>query len=122
MPGGAWEVVAGVARRPSLWATALHQVRLLAVPGWWRSWPPLPAPDPAYVRFRLSTAYGDAAGPLRADDVVSYLSWCRAERAGERTRGRAERAGERAGGGAERAGERAGSAGTSDSGRATLPR
>jgi hypothetical protein len=67
-----------VLRRPSLWGTAIVQIRLLARPGWWRRPPFLPLPAPAYFRFRLETAYGgDSPQLLRAEDVVTYLSWCR---------------------------------------------
>lgn len=78
--GWAWVVGAALAVlvRPSLWATAVRQVFVLAPPGWWRRAPYLPLPDPAYLAFRFRTAYGDAgAGPSPAD-VVTYLHWCRA--------------------------------------------
>ena len=67
--------------RPGLWATAVRQVFVLAVPGWWRRWPPLPVPDPAYLRFRLVTAYGDPDRDPEPADVVTYLRWCRQWRA-----------------------------------------
>ena len=74
--------VVAVARRPGLWPTAAVQAWRLAAPGWWRRWPPRPLPDPAYLRFRLQTAYGDGAdGPAPAD-VVAYLEWCRRFRSG----------------------------------------
>lgn len=63
---------------PSLWGTAVAQVFRLARPGWWHRWPLLPLPDPAYVRFRLVTAYGDPDRAPEAVDVVTYLHWCRA--------------------------------------------
>jgi hypothetical protein len=67
-----------VGRHPSLWATALRQVVVLAAPGWWRRRPFLPLPDADYLRFRLETAYGGAGdrepGPA---DLVTYLRWCR---------------------------------------------
>jgi hypothetical protein len=72
-----------LAGRPDLWSTAVRELFVLARPGWWRRWPPLPRPDPAYLRFRLQTAYGSSA-PERSrlldsdpDDIVSYLEWCR---------------------------------------------
>jgi hypothetical protein len=68
---------AAVAVRPRLWRVAVAQARRLAAPGWWRRWPPLPLPDPAYLRFRLQTAYGDARRGPPAEDVVAYLEWCR---------------------------------------------
>jgi len=69
--------VAAVAVRPGLWGVALRQGLRLAVPGWWRRWPPVPRADPDYLRFRMQTAFGDPAkGPAPAD-VVAYLEWCR---------------------------------------------
>ena len=66
-----------VVRRPGLWGVAVRQCLRMAVPGWWRRWPPLPLPAPDYVRFRLQTAFGDRSeGPSPAD-VVAYLEWCR---------------------------------------------
>jgi hypothetical protein len=67
-----------VARRPSLWGVAARQVLVLARPGWWRRPPFLPMPDAVYLRFRLQTAYGDTGvQPPTADDLVTYLRWCR---------------------------------------------
>ena len=48
----------------------------MVVPQWWQRPPFLPLPDPAYVRFRLETQYGDAA-PVDPDDLIAYLEWCR---------------------------------------------
>jgi hypothetical protein len=80
-----WVLRAGaaVARRPDLWWTAVRQLLVLARPGWWRSAPFLPRPDPAYLRFRLQTMYGGSGsvtGPSspRGADMVTYLEWCRA--------------------------------------------
>ena len=79
--GWALAAAGAVLRHPSLWATALRQVRVLARPGWWRRVPFLPVPDPAYLRFRLETAYG-GAGDARpeAHDLITYLQWVRSER------------------------------------------
>jgi len=66
-----------VLARPGLWATAVGQVARLARPGWWHRWPPVPAPDAAYLRFRLQTQYGDADREPLPADVVAYLHWCR---------------------------------------------
>lgn len=60
-----------------LWATALGQLRVLAPAGWWRRVPYLPLPDPAWVRFRMEAAYGDADAVPRPGDVVAWLRWCR---------------------------------------------
>lgn len=69
-----------VAARPSLWATAVRQIVVLAAPGWWRRRPFLPLPDREYMRFRMVTQYGDPDHPMEPADVVAYLHWCRAYR------------------------------------------
>ncbi len=63
--------------RPTLWPVAVRQGFRLARRGWWRHWPPLPLPDPAYLRFRSQTAYGDPEAPPTPEDVVAYLQWCK---------------------------------------------
>jgi hypothetical protein len=73
-----WRAVVAVGRHPALWATAVRQALTLATTGWWRRPPFLPLPDPAYLRFRLQTAYGDPAREPAPDDLVTYLHWCRA--------------------------------------------
>jgi len=71
-------VTAAVARRPDLWSTAVRQVGRLAPTGWWRQAPYLPLPDPAYLHFRMVTAYGGQGGEPHPADVVTYLHWCKA--------------------------------------------
>ena len=75
--GAGWVAAAAVAvaLRPALWGVAVRQALRMAVPGWWRRWPPVPRPDPDYLRFRFQTAFGEG-GPAPAD-VVAYLKWCR---------------------------------------------
>jgi len=74
----AWfPVVGAVLVRPRLWATAVRQLFVLAPRGWWHRWPLLPRPDPAYLRFRLLTAYGRTDHAPEPGDIVSYLGWCR---------------------------------------------
>ena len=70
-------VVAAVAVRPTLWPTAVGAVFRLATPGWWRRRPFLPLPDGRLWGFRMVTAYGRPDATPDADDVVSYLEWCR---------------------------------------------
>jgi hypothetical protein len=78
MKARAVAVVAGaVVRRPSLWPTAIRQLRRSARRGWWRRPPFLPLPSADYIRFRLLTQYGDTAATPTADDVVAYLQWSR---------------------------------------------
>jgi hypothetical protein len=74
---GFWfRVVLGVILRPWLWPTALRLLVRMAPASWWRRAPFVPRPDPAYIRFRLETAYG-TTGVARAADVLTYLEWCR---------------------------------------------
>ncbi|HEX9529498.1 MAG TPA: hypothetical protein VF954_00070 [Acidimicrobiales bacterium] len=77
-PGEPWRRAAlGVVPHPTLWAEAVVEVFVLARPGWWRRWPPLPTPAPGYLRFRMVTQYGQPDRRPEARDVVSYLRWCR---------------------------------------------
>jgi hypothetical protein len=72
-----WAVAAlRVARRPSLWPTALVQAGRVAPARWWRRPPFLPVPDRAYLGFRLRTQYGTSGEP-EPGDLVTYLEWCR---------------------------------------------
>ena len=71
------DAITAVVRRPRLWATGFRQMRRLAAPGWWHRWPFLPVPPPAYLRFRLQTAYGHQRTTIAPDDLVTYLHWCR---------------------------------------------
>ncbi len=75
-----WALAAtgALVRHPELWTTAVRQALVLAPPGWWRSRPWLPWPDPAYLRFRLQVAYGDPNRRPEPADLVTYLHWCRA--------------------------------------------
>jgi len=74
-----WSLLATLAIRPGLWGVAFRQMLKLAGPGWWRKWPPVPLPDPAYYRFRLETAYGDSGRRPAVSDIVDWLEWCRRE-------------------------------------------
>jgi hypothetical protein len=79
-PSSRW-VLAGavtVLRHPSLWTTAVRQLFRLAPSGWWKRAPFLPLPDAAYLKFRMVTAYGGSGGDPRAEDLITYLRWCRA--------------------------------------------
>ena len=72
--------ILAVLARPSLWPTALIEVRRLARPGWWRRAPFVPVPDPDYLRFRMQAAYGDPEHPPEPEDLVAWLRWCRSMR------------------------------------------
>jgi hypothetical protein len=65
--------------RPRLWSTAVRVAGRTARRGWWRRPPWMPIPSADYVRFRLSTQYGEAEVEPTADDIVHYLEWCRVE-------------------------------------------
>jgi hypothetical protein len=71
----AWAVLS----RPALWATATAAVLRLARPGWWRTRPFLPLPDPSLWAFRMETAYGSTTAVPTRSDVVAYLEWCGGE-------------------------------------------
>ncbi|MAT05738.1 MAG: hypothetical protein CL424_11935 [Acidimicrobiaceae bacterium] len=73
-----FSTVWAVARRPDLWPTAARQARRTAPPGWWKHRPFLPMPSGDYLRFRLTTQYGDPAAAPDPADTISYLEWCRA--------------------------------------------
>ena len=45
--------------------------------GWWRSPPFLPLPDREYLRWRMSTAYGDEAAVPPLADVIGFARWRR---------------------------------------------
>jgi hypothetical protein len=73
-------VVAAVLVRPWLWPTALAQLVRLAPRRWWATPRHVPSPDPAYLRFRAITAYGDPDHGPEPDDLVTWLTWCRSWR------------------------------------------
>ena len=69
-----------VLRRPGLWVTAVVQLRRLAAPGWWRRVPFLPLPPAGYVEMLATINYGDPKHSIEPEDLLKYLSWCKAER------------------------------------------
>ena len=73
--------LAELARRPSLWGTAVRQWRAVVPPVWWGRWPPLPKPTPQYMDLRLEAMYGPGGGRLSRSELVGYLEWCRWMRA-----------------------------------------
>ena len=75
-----------VLSRPSLWGTALVELRRFTPARWWRRRPFLPVPDAALLRFRAVTQYGDPTRPPDPDDVVSWLRWCKSENRRRRVR------------------------------------
>ena len=71
------DLVVCIARRPSLWGTAVRQLVRLIPSGWWHRWPFLPVPARPYLEFRSVTQYGSGDHPLEPDDVLNYLAWCK---------------------------------------------
>ncbi len=74
-PRGSLAAVGAVLARPRLWRAAGRQARALVAPGWWRRRPFLPVPDRAWLRFRMTTAYGDPDAPVVIDDLLDWLAW-----------------------------------------------
>ena len=70
-------VALAVLVRPGLWPVALRQVFRMAGRHWWRHYPFLPVPAPAYARFRAITQYGDPDASPTVDDVLTWLEWAR---------------------------------------------
>lgn len=70
-------ILSAVLARPDLWWTALLALQRMAAPGWWRRPPYLPWPDGRLWGFRMVTAYGDPTAPPDAEDVITFLEWCR---------------------------------------------
>jgi hypothetical protein len=75
--GGWWPATAAVLRRPGLWGAAVVALLRLVPRGWWRRPPFLPLPDRRWLRFRLTTAYGDPDRPIDPDDLIAWLRWSR---------------------------------------------
>lgn len=72
-------VAGAVLLRPSLWATAVVQVKRFVPDDWSRQPPFLPLPDPRMLRFRVATQYGDPEARVVVGDVVAWLRWCKTE-------------------------------------------
>ena len=74
--------VVAVLKHPELWGEGLRLVKRTAAPGWWKVWPPIPAPPADYLRFRIQTnSGGDGSSPVvRPHDLVDFLHWCRSNR------------------------------------------
>ncbi len=75
-----WHSACAVARRPEIWRTALHQLRVLTPRRWWARPPYVPGPSREWFAFRMETAYGDAGARPSAEDVMAFLEWCRETR------------------------------------------
>jgi hypothetical protein len=61
--------------RPALAADLLRIAWRFRSRRWYARFPFLPVPDRDYVRWRMYTAYGDAAAVPPARDVERYARW-----------------------------------------------
>jgi hypothetical protein len=89
---GTRRAAAAVAARPRLWPAALRQARALVPARWWRRRPYLPVPDREWLRFRMTTAYGDPAAAIDVDDLLVWLAWTETARPGPDPHGQPRRA------------------------------
>lgn len=69
-----------ILRHPSVWPEAVRAYVAFTPSDWWRRRPFLPLPRPAYVRWRLQTAYGSPDATPRPADIVHYLEWRKRQR------------------------------------------
>lgn len=79
---GVGAAAAALAARPRLWPAVWRQARALVPVRWWRRRPFLPVPDRDWLRFRMTTAYGDPDAPIDVDDLLVWLAWTDTARPG----------------------------------------
>lgn len=75
LPYRSWGLA--VAKRPSLWPTALRVAMRLAPTRWWAHWPPHLVPPDDYLRFRSLTNSGSESFRESAD-FIRFLEWSKA--------------------------------------------
>jgi hypothetical protein len=71
------QLAARAALRPRLGVDLLRTAWAFRRRGWYLRPPFLPLPDPAYLRWRMYTAYADERAVPPADDVVRFARWRR---------------------------------------------
>ena len=64
-----------VLRHPTLIPALLALAWASRSEGWYGRFPFLPIPDPAYLSWRMETAYGDPAAVPPAHEAARYLQW-----------------------------------------------
>jgi hypothetical protein len=70
-------LVARAALRPRLALDLLKAAWAFRRREWWKRAPFLPVPDPAYLRWRMYTAYGDEQAVPPVEDVIRFARWRR---------------------------------------------
>lgn len=73
-------LAAAVGRHPRLWGEAVRSLLALAPARWWVRRPFVPRPEPAYLAWRTSTAYGSPEADVDPADLVAFLEWRRTYR------------------------------------------
>jgi hypothetical protein len=68
-------IAAEVARHPSVAVDLVRVAWRFRRRGWYRRFPFVPLPDADYVRWRMYTAYGDAAALPPPEDLTRYARW-----------------------------------------------
>jgi hypothetical protein len=71
------QLAARAALRPRLAVDLVRAAWAFRQRGWYLRPPFLPLPDPAYLRWRMYTAYADERAVPPADDVVRFARWRR---------------------------------------------
>ena len=69
-----------VVRRPTLAPEVIRFGLATARPDWMRRMPFAPLPEPAYLEWRLVTAYGHSDHPVTVKEMQEFLEWRRALR------------------------------------------
>lgn len=70
-------LAARAALRPRLAVDLVRTAWAFRRRGWYARAPFLPLPDPAYLRWRMYTAYADELAVPPAEDVVRFARWRR---------------------------------------------
>jgi hypothetical protein len=68
-------LVGAALRHPPLAVDLLRVAWRFRARGWYARFPFLPLPARAYVRWRMTTAYGDPDIVPPAEDIIRYARW-----------------------------------------------
>jgi hypothetical protein len=71
------QLTARAAVNPRLAVDLLRMLWAFRRRAWWRKPPFLPLPDREYLRWRMYTAYGNAAAIPPVPDVIGFARWRR---------------------------------------------